>query len=105
MCVTAQYPFTCNKRSTVTSHTSLHQTQTYHLPIVVKRSMMEQRVTQVATELSVCAYKSELNILLQLPVHRNTGQERLSLDLLQQTLLLLPQNTRFSTFRGIYWQY
>jgi hypothetical protein len=55
---------TCNKRITVTSHTSLHQTQTYHLPIVVKRSLTEQRVTQAATELSVGAYKSELKILL-----------------------------------------
>jgi len=38
-------------------------------------------------------------------VLRDTGRERLSLDLFHQILLLLPQNTRFSDFRGIYWQY
>jgi len=51
MFVTAQYPFTYNKRNNVTSNTSLHQTHTYYFPPVVKRSLTEKPAAQAATEL------------------------------------------------------
>jgi len=65
MYVTVQYGFTCNEGSTVTSHTSLHHTQTYYVTIIVKRSVTEQRATQAATELTVGAYSRELQNLLE----------------------------------------